>query len=48
MQTTGVAEVSAMTMTLDRQTRKLTRVMRLKVESGEEIEARDFIIGDIQ
>ncbi len=48
LQTTGVSEVVSMTMTLDRQTRKLTRVMRLKVESGEEIEPRDFIIGDIQ
>ncbi len=48
LQTTGVAEVTAMTMTLDRQTRKLTRVMRLRVETGEEIEQRDLIIGDIQ
>jgi len=46
--TTGVAEVVAMDMTLDRKTRKLTRVMRLKVQTGEEIEQRDLIIGDIQ
>jgi hypothetical protein len=48
LQTTGVAEVVAMTMDLDRTTRKLARFMRLKVESGEEIEQRDLIIGDIQ
>jgi hypothetical protein len=46
--TTGVADVVSMSMNLDRATRKLTRVMRLKVESGEEIETRDLIIGDIQ
>ncbi len=45
--TTGVSEVTAMTMTRDPKTRTLTRVMRLKVESGEEIEQRDLIIGDI-
>jgi len=45
--TTGVAEVVDMSMTLDRQTRKLTRIMRLKCVDGSDVVAKDLIIGDI-